>query len=54
MSEPYTAQIVECPMCGEYVDVSLIMEWSGLCCNCDPENQADCKADEINDREGDV
>lgn len=42
-----------CLKCGEEVEMDLIMD-SGFCCDCDPENQANCKGDEINDREGDV
>jgi hypothetical protein len=41
-------------MCGEEVQADLIMDYSGLCCDCDPENQENVKGDEINDREGDV
>lgn len=45
--------LVCCRRCGYHYDEDSIMN-SGLCVNCDPENQANCKGDEINDREGDV
>ena len=54
MSHPFGTGLAVCPMCREEVQADLIMDYSGLCCDCDPENQKDCKADAIMDRDGDV
>lgn len=54
MSEPNYPHRVECPQCGAMVERDLIMDATGLCCDCDPENQANCKADEQMDRERDA
>jgi hypothetical protein len=54
MSHPFGTELVTCPMCGEEVQADLIMDATGLCCDCDPENQENCKADEMMDAEIDA